>query len=261
MPTGDDPAPPINEDPNRVPEDGEQPLTASRSVDSGDEGQPSDAGFATSPPGPSGDAPKPAGDAQAPPIGSPVDTTLTGLDTQLVSMDMNDAETYDPVYVGIDTFNGVNETVDIINDTLTDTSQEDFFDSEGTERTIQLEEGQNQFVAYMFLEFPRGMEIAAVQWKLDFPEGVKIINDKYLDSRMMSLGQIHKGLSERFHPCLTDQRVMIHELTFLTSTELKNAVFSILPGDDSGVLGVAECIEGYPIVKAASFKAVVNPED
>ncbi len=136
-----------------------------------------------------------------------------------------------------------------------------FFDSEGTERTIQLEEGQNQFVAYMFLEFPRGMEIAAVQWKLDYPEGVKIINDKYLDSRMMSLGQIHKGLSERFHPCLTGQRVMIHELTFLASTELKNAVFSILPGDDSGVLGVAECIEGYPIEKASSFKAVVNPED
>ena len=136
-----------------------------------------------------------------------------------------------------------------------------FFDSEGTKRTIRLDEGQKEFVAYLFLEFPEGMEVAAVQWKLDLPEGVNIVNDKYLDSRIMSLGQIPRGLSERFNPCISGPKVLIHELTFLASTELKDAVISILPADDSGVLGVAECVEGYPIVKAASFKAVVNPED
>ncbi|MBN2185283.1 MAG: hypothetical protein JW746_08150 [Candidatus Krumholzibacteriota bacterium] len=136
-----------------------------------------------------------------------------------------------------------------------------FFDSEGTKRTIELKKDQKEFVGYLYLQFPVGMEIAAVQWKLELPEGVRITNDKYLDSRIMSLGQIPKGLSERFTPCLQGSKVLIHELTFIASSDLKNAAFSILPAEDSGVLGIAECIEGYPIVRASSFKAVVNPEN
>ena len=136
-----------------------------------------------------------------------------------------------------------------------------FFDSEGTKRTIQLKKGQKEFVAYVYLQFPEGMEIAAVQWKLEFPEGVKITNDKYLDSRTLSLGQIPRGLSERFNPCLQGPKVLIHELTFLASADLKNATFSILPDENSGVLGIAECIEGYPLERASSFRAVVNPEN
>lgn len=151
-----------------------------------------------------------------------------------------------------------NETLSYISDEV---SFGLFFDREGTKRTIKLEKGEKEFVGFLYVQFPRGMEVAAVQWKLELPEGVKIINDKYLDSRIMSLGRIPRGLSERFSPCLKDEKVLLHELTFLAEAELKNATFSVLPAEDSGVLGIAECIEGYPIERASSFRAVVNPEN
>lgn len=136
-----------------------------------------------------------------------------------------------------------------------------FFDSEGTKRTIKLSRGQKEFVGYLYVQFPESMEIAAVQWRLELPEGVKITNDKYCDSRIMSLGQIPIGLSERFKPCLAGPKALIHTLTFTTAADLKNATFSILPTEDSGVLGVAVCTEAYPIERASSYKAVVNPEN
>ncbi|MBN2071967.1 MAG: hypothetical protein JW814_10960 [Candidatus Krumholzibacteriota bacterium] len=134
-----------------------------------------------------------------------------------------------------------------------------FFDSEGTSRTIKLKKDQKEFTGYLFVDLPPQTSIAAVQWKLELPEGVELVNDKYRDERIMSIGQIKVGLSERFKPCLEGPKVLIHTLTFLVVADLENATFSILPTQDSKTLGIASCEEGFPEIRASAYKAVVNP--
>jgi len=133
-----------------------------------------------------------------------------------------------------------------------------FFDEEGTKRSITLEEGQKEFNAYIIIGFPEGMKIGAVEWRLELPEGTKIINDRYFDKRFMTLGTFEKGLSEAF-PCIPGPRLLIHDLKIKVEGELKNAEISILPGLESGFVGIAECREGHPEVRAACYKAVINP--
>jgi hypothetical protein len=136
-----------------------------------------------------------------------------------------------------------------------------FFDEEGTKRTLRLDKGKDQFTGYIFLMCPEYKEIASTQFRLEMPEGVVIENDKYRWDRVMSMGTFERGLSERFVPCIPGPKMLLHTLTFKVSSPLDNAVFSIMPSHDARFLAVAECKEGYPMVRASAFKAVVNPSD
>jgi hypothetical protein len=135
-----------------------------------------------------------------------------------------------------------------------------FFDSEGTKRTIDLKRGQKQLQAFIIVQVPDFLEIAAAQWQLSLPEGLEIDVDRYNKDRVMSLGQMPFGISESFKPCLPGPIAVIHELTLNITGELKNATISILPSKDGNFLGIANCTEGFPQERASSYKAVVNPE-
>ncbi len=136
-----------------------------------------------------------------------------------------------------------------------------FFDAEGTKRTVELKKGQEEFLGYLFLICPAYKEIASTQFRLDMPEGILIENDKYRQDRVMSMGTFDRGISERFMPCVPGPKILIHTFTFKVTGPLDNAVFTILPSMDNEYLAVAECEEGYPIIRASAFKAVVNPSD
>lgn len=134
-----------------------------------------------------------------------------------------------------------------------------FFDREGTKRTTDLKKGQKQLQVFVIVQVPEFIEIAAAQWQLSLPEGLEIDVDRYHKDRVMSLGQMPFGISERFKPCLPGPKAIIHELTLNITSELKNATLSILPSKDGNFLGIANCTEGFPQERASSYKAVVNP--
>ncbi len=136
-----------------------------------------------------------------------------------------------------------------------------FFDAEGTKRTVELKRGQEEFLGYLFLICPDYKEIASTQFRLEMPEGILIDNDKYRQDRVMSMGTFDRGISERFMPCVPGPKILIHTFTFKVTGLLDNAVFTILPSLDNEYLAAAECEEGYPIIRASAFKAVVNPSD
>jgi hypothetical protein len=136
-----------------------------------------------------------------------------------------------------------------------------FFDEEGTKRTIRLDKGTDQFTGYLFLMCPDYLEIASTQYRIEIPEGVVIENDRYRWDRVMLMGTFKIGISERFVPCLTGPKILLHTFTFRVTAPLDNAVFSILPAQDVDYLIVAECKEGYPVARASAFKAVINPSD
>ncbi len=136
-----------------------------------------------------------------------------------------------------------------------------YFDEEGTKRTLKLEKGQDEFIGYLYLMCPDYKSIASTQFRLEMPEGVTIINDKYRMDRVMSMGTFARGISERFAPCVNGPKILLHTFTFKTATPLDNAVFTILRSVDDEFLAVAECNEGYPLIRASAFKAVVNPSD
>ncbi len=136
-----------------------------------------------------------------------------------------------------------------------------FFDEEGTKRTLELKRGQKEFLGYLYLVCPEYKEIASTQFRLEMPEGVVIENDKYRMDRVMSMGTFQRGISERFAPCVPGPKILIHTFTFRVIGPLDNAVFTILPSLDNEFLAVAECEEGFPIIRASAFKAVVNPSD
>jgi len=48
-------------------------------------------------------------------------------------------------------------------------------------------------------------------------------------------------------------------LTFKVTGELKDATFSILPAVDGNFLGITDCSERFDLIRASSYKAVVNP--
>ncbi|MDD3642578.1 MAG: hypothetical protein PHQ19_03840 [Candidatus Krumholzibacteria bacterium] len=134
-----------------------------------------------------------------------------------------------------------------------------FFDEKGTQRTLTLAPDQREFDLYVILECPEYMEIAAVEWRIAVPEGVSLVNDRYRQDRVLSMGTMDRGLSERFTPCIAGPKITLHTLTFAVGGKLENAVFSVMPSLDNENLGVAECKEGFPVVRATSYKAVVNP--
>lgn len=136
-----------------------------------------------------------------------------------------------------------------------------FFDEEGTRRTLELKRGQEEFLGYLYLVCPEYKTIASTQFRLVVPEGVVIENDKYRMDRVMSMGTFERGISERFAPCVPGPMILIHTFTFRVTGKLDNAVFTILPSVDDEFLAAAECEEGYPIIRASAFKAVVNPSD
>lgn len=135
-----------------------------------------------------------------------------------------------------------------------------FFDEKGTRRTLKLERNQKEFDVYIIISFPEDIEIAAAEWRFELPEGVSIINDKYILKRTIAMGLMEYGLSERF-PCVSGPTCLLHTLTLRTDGELKNAEIAVLPSKDGEFLGVAECIEGYPRIRATSYRGVVNPEE
>lgn len=135
-----------------------------------------------------------------------------------------------------------------------------FFDESGTKRTLKLDRNQKEFDVYIFVQFPEDMEIAAVEWRLVLPEGVTIVNDKYVMDRTLVMGVMEHGMSERF-PCVSGPTFLIHTLTLHTDTKLENAEIAIMPSEDGDFLGIAECIEGFPRMRATSYRGVVNPED
>ena len=134
-----------------------------------------------------------------------------------------------------------------------------YFDQEGEKRTLTLEEGQEEFKAYIIVNFPEWMEIAAVEWRLVLPEGIEIVNDQFYPERFMLLGTFEAGISERF-VCVQGPSLTIHTLTLEATKKLKNAELAIMAGKESTFLGIAKCQEGFPVVRAASYKAVLNPE-
>lgn len=136
-----------------------------------------------------------------------------------------------------------------------------FFDEEGTKRTIRLGRDQDQFTGYLYLMCPEYKEIASTQFRLEIPEGIVIENDKYRMDRVMSMGTFQRGIAERFTPCVPGPKILVHTFTFRVIAPLDNAVFAILPSLDARFLAVTECQEGYPMIRASAFKAVVNPSD
>jgi hypothetical protein len=136
-----------------------------------------------------------------------------------------------------------------------------YFDEEGTKRTLRLKKGQEEFTGYFFLMCPDYKNIASTQFRLEMPGGVVIVNDKYRMDRVMSMGTFQRGISERYAPCVPGPKILLHTFTFRVTGPLDNAVFTILPSLDDQFLAVAECEEGYPIIRASAFKAVVNPSD
>lgn len=136
-----------------------------------------------------------------------------------------------------------------------------FFDEAGTKRTLDLKRGQEEFIGYFFLMCPEYKSISSTQFRLEMPEGVFIENDKYRMDRVMSMGTFQRGISENFVPCMPGPKILLHTFTFRVTVPLDNAVFTILPSHDNDFLAVAECEEGYPIIRASAFKAVVNPSD
>jgi hypothetical protein len=105
------------------------------------------------------------------------------------------------------------------------------------------------------------MEIASVEWRIELPEGILIANDKYREDRVISMGQMKKGLSERFKPCVQGPKIVLHTLNFIATKELADAVFTILPSQNGNFLGVAECKEGFPMIRGIAYRAVVNPSE
>ncbi len=150
------------------------------------------------------------------------------------------------------------ETINFVDDEV---SYGLFFDEEGTKRTIRLDKGQDQFMGYLFLMCPEYKEIASTQFRLVMPEGVVIENDKYRMDRVMSMGTFQRGISERYMPCVPGPKLLLHTFTFRVTALLDNAVFTILPSFDARFLAVAECQEGFPMIRASAYKAVVNPSD
>lgn len=150
------------------------------------------------------------------------------------------------------------ETIDFVDEEV---SYGLFFDEEGTKRTIRLKRGQDQFLGYLFLMCPEYKEIASTQFRLMMPEGVVIENDKYRMDRVMSMGTFQRGISERYVPCVPGPKLLLHTFTFRVTTSLDNAVFTILPSLDAQFLAVTECQEGYPMIRASAYRAVVNPSD
>jgi hypothetical protein len=135
-----------------------------------------------------------------------------------------------------------------------------FFDAEGVKRTIELGSRDRQTTIYIIVSFPETMPIAAVEYRLVLPPGVKIENDVYYNQRVALLGTFEDGISETF-PCVPGPKIVLHALTLSVSPGLKNAEIALLGGSTSEFIGIAQCDEGQTMVAATSYKAVINPTE
>ena len=135
-----------------------------------------------------------------------------------------------------------------------------YFDAEATMRTVVLEEGQTEIDVYIILHFPEGTGIAAVEFRLELPEGVRIMSDSFYEKRTLTMGTFDHGYSEGF-PCVYGPKMQLHKLTMSIEGELENGVISILEAKNTGQLAVAMCDEGYTTIRASSFKGVINPTE
>ena len=137
-----------------------------------------------------------------------------------------------------------------------------YFDKEGNERTITLDEGQEELIAYIILKFPEGMEVCAGQWKLKLPEGVEVTKNYSTRKVNVSLGNIFDhGIAERYSKPLTGGMAVIHTVEMKITGKLEDARISVLQGGPDNFLGITTCEEDYPKKRASSFIGVINPKD
>lgn len=135
-----------------------------------------------------------------------------------------------------------------------------FFDEKGTQREVTLEKGQKELMAYIFVRYPEYLGIAAVEYRIELPEGVRIWSDRFYEKRNLTMGTFEHGITEGFH-CVEGPELLLHVLTLGIERELENAVISILPSHNTDFIGVAKCDDAYTEVRASSFKAVINPTE
>jgi hypothetical protein len=134
-----------------------------------------------------------------------------------------------------------------------------FFDAAGTKRTIEVK-GAKETKLYIVVSYPATMQIAAVEWRLVLPEGVTVEYDKFYDRRAALLGTFEDGMSETF-PCVAGPKLVLHELVLNVPAGIKNGEVALMPSHSGKILAVATCDEGYPIVEASAYKAIINPTD
>lgn len=135
-----------------------------------------------------------------------------------------------------------------------------FFDPEGVKRTVTLGSRDRQIKIYIIVSFPEAMPIAAAEYRLVLPPGVKIENDAYYSERVAMLGMFDEGISETF-PCVQGPKLQLHALTLSVPSGLKNAEIALLAHSRSEFIGIAACDEGNTMVPATSYKAVINPTE
>jgi hypothetical protein len=135
-----------------------------------------------------------------------------------------------------------------------------FFDEKGTQRQIKLEKGQKELKAYLFVRFPEDLGIAAVEYRINLPDGVRIWSDRFYEERSLTMGNFEHGMTEGFH-CVYGPELLLHVLTLGIEKDLENATISILPSERTKFLGVAKCDDTFTEVRATSFRAVINPTD
>ena len=135
-----------------------------------------------------------------------------------------------------------------------------YFDEKGTKRTLDLDRDAREFDVWVIVHFPEEMQVAATEFKLELPEGVSIVNDRYNMDRTLSMGTFEHGLAERF-PCTPGPMMVIHTLTLRAETPLENASIGLAPSENGNFIGVAECEEGYPRARARAYRALINPTE
>jgi hypothetical protein len=133
-----------------------------------------------------------------------------------------------------------------------------YFDEEGKQNTMTLPDDANEVKVYIIIKYPEDMEITAVDWRLELPEGLEVESDKCHPGRNIMMGTFSYGMSERF-PCEKGPKLLLHMLTMSVTGKLENAEVLVLPSKKSEFLGVAECKEGFPVIRATSYKGVINP--
>lgn len=135
-----------------------------------------------------------------------------------------------------------------------------FFDAEGVKRTMTLGSRDRETTIYIIVNYPETMPIAAVEYRLVLPPGVRVTNDVYYSQRVALLGTFDEGISETF-PCVQGPMLVLHALTLSVPSGLKNAEIAIFAHEKSEFIGVATCDEGQPMIPATSYKAVINPTE
>jgi hypothetical protein len=135
-----------------------------------------------------------------------------------------------------------------------------YFDEAGTKRTIKLDKGQKEITAYLIVNFPEGMKIAAVEYLISLPTGLAIDTDSPYEGIVAHIGKFTEGMSETF-PCASGPRIIFHKFALKVTGPLSNAEIKILPDPQAKFLGVAICEPNNPTIPASSFKAVVNPTE